>query len=436
MKTRISFALLLMVALIATMRPAATRDTYKAEGPVPVKVVAKKGEGWQLLRGGKPYFVRGAGGSQNLELLKQAGGNSIRTWGAENAEKDLDAAYKAGLTVTLGIWLGHKGHGFKYDDPKMVAEQLAKAKEAAQKYKDHPALLAWGIGNEMEGDGKDPLVWKAVEEIARALKKIDPNHPTMTVIAELGEGGIKAKEIARLCPSIDILGVNSYGGLPSMPNRLKEAGWTKPYLVTEFGPNGPWEVPKTPWGAALEPTSTAKTLTYLTNYRNSVEAREGWCLGSYVFLWGNKYEGTATWFGMFLPGTNDKLGPVDAMTLAWTGKNPDARAPEIWHFQSSAAMTEVEPGSRHSLYCLATGGGNLTYRYEIRPDNSEKSTPEPGQVAPEAVAGVVPADSKGGNETLTAPTVPGAYRVFVYVRDGRGGAATANLPFLVKPAAK
>ncbi|MBC8101674.1 MAG: hypothetical protein H7Z41_03705, partial [Cytophagales bacterium] len=203
---------------------------------VPVKVV-KQNDSWQLLRGGKPYFIKGAGGSDRLELLKASGGNSIRTWGADNAGKDLDAAQKLGLTVTVGIWLGHPQHGFKYDDPKMVADQLAKARAVVAKNRDHPALLAWGVGNEMEmaSGGNDDNMWRAVEEIAKAIKELDPNHPTVTVIAEIGDGGVKAKKVAKLCPSIDILGVNSYGGLASLPTRLRVADWNKPYMVTEFG---------------------------------------------------------------------------------------------------------------------------------------------------------------------------------------------------------
>ena len=49
-----------------------------------VKVqLVKTGGGWQLLRGGKPYFIKGAGGSYSLGALKAAGGNSGRTWGAD-----------------------------------------------------------------------------------------------------------------------------------------------------------------------------------------------------------------------------------------------------------------------------------------------------------------------------------------------------------------
>jgi hypothetical protein len=115
------------------------------------------------------------------------------------------------------------------------------------------------------------------------VKQVDPNHPTVTVIAELGGDNIKAKQVKALCPSIDILGVNSYGGATSVPTRLKSAGWTKPYLITEFGPNGPWEVGKAPWGAPLEPTSTQKARDYAARYASGVAAQKGWCLGSYVF---------------------------------------------------------------------------------------------------------------------------------------------------------
>jgi hypothetical protein len=418
--------------LVLLPRPSIAQETAK---PVPVTLLQAQGK-WTLVRGGKPYFIKGAGGWQNLDLLAQSGGNSIRTWGTENAQRDLDAAQKRGLTVTLGMWLGHKEHGFKYDDPKMVADQLEKAKADVLKYRSHPSLLAWGIGNEMEtGQNADPNVWKAVEEIAKAVKQLDPNHPTMTVVAELGRDAVNPKQIAALCPDIDILGVNSYAGLLTMPERLKAAGWTKPYVVTEFGPPGPWEVGKTAWGAALEPNSTEKAGIYLRNYQKSIEGQPGWCLGSYCFLWGNKVEATPTWFGMLLPDTGEKLGTVDAMTFAWTGKYPEARAPEITRFECSAAKQEIAPGSKQTVTCLAQGGapgGKLTYRYEIRPEGSGEIRHEPGQQAPAAIAGVVPPESEDGSQSFTAPTQEGAYRLYLYVRDGKGAAATANVPFLVK----
>src|SRR5206468_191097 len=81
--------------------------------PVPTRLV-REGDGFQLLRDGKPFFIKGAGGDASKQLLKEIGGNSFRTWGADGSERKLDEAQRLGLTLTIGIWLGHKEHGFNY----------------------------------------------------------------------------------------------------------------------------------------------------------------------------------------------------------------------------------------------------------------------------------------------------------------------------------
>src|SRR5206468_12681873 len=127
-------------------------------------------------------------------------------------------------------------------------------------------------------------------------KKLDPNHPTMTIVAEIG--GDRVKNIHRLCPDIDVVGINSYGGVASLPERYQKAGGVKPYVITEFGPPGVWETQKNAWGAAPELTSTQKAELYRQAYLKAIVAPKGLCLGGYAFLWGHKQEATATWFGM------------------------------------------------------------------------------------------------------------------------------------------
>ena len=78
-------------------------------------------------------------------------------------------------------------------------------------------MLLWGIGNEMEGfaSGDNPAIWKAVNEVAAMVKQLDPNHPTMTVTAEIGGGRMEG--VHKRCPAIDIHGINSYEGALSLP---------------------------------------------------------------------------------------------------------------------------------------------------------------------------------------------------------------------------
>lgn len=397
-----------------------------------VKLVRAGSGRWQLLKDGKSHIVCGAGGSEKLDLLKACGGNSIRTWGADKAARDLDQAQRLGLTVTLGIWLGHKEHGFRYDNAEQVARQKEQVRQVVERNKKHPALLFWGIGNEMEGDGADPQVWRAVEDIAAMIKQLDPDHPTVTVTAEIGRNGDKARQVKTLCPSVDILGVNAYGGAVTLGERLRACGWEKPYIVTEFGPPGPWEVGKTSWGAALEPTSTEKAAIYARSFQKAVADQSGYCLGSYAFLWGDKMEATPTWFGLFEPETGDRLGGVDALARAWGGRVPGPPAPELMRFDSTAAKAAVVPGSTHSVICEArAASGPLAYRFAVRSDDPKNWHIEPGQKVPRAVAGAIPGESATGKETMTAPTQPGPYRLYVVVRDNKGGAATANFPFQV-----
>jgi len=398
-------------------------------GAVPVRV-ERAGEGYRLLRDGKPYFVRGAGGTMYLDSLQASGGNSIRTWGADALEPILGRAQELGLTVTVGIWLGQPRQGFNYGDAAQVNRQIETARGFIRRYRNHPAVLMWGLGNEMEAAGDDSRIWTAVNDLAKMAKQEDPAHPTMTVIAEIGESGKKARQFSALCPDVDVLGINSYAGLGSLSKRLKEAEFRRPYVVTEFGPAGHWEVAKTAWGAPVEPTSTKKAETYLANYQAAVQGQAA-CLGAYVFLWGHKQEATSTWFGMFLP-SGERTAPVDAMTFAWTGKWPENRAPELPRVELAATGGKVAPAALMTAHAAAKDpdGDPLVCRWEVRSESTDRREGGDREAEP-AVHPEAFVEAKGLDFTFRAPKREGAYRLFCYVYDGKGHAATANIPFLV-----
>ena len=388
-------------------------------------------QGWQLFRHGEPYFIRGAGGDGPLDQLAAAGANSIRTWGGDDIEARLDEAHALGLSVTVGIWLGHERHGFDYADETQVQQQLEHAKQIVLRYKDHPAVLLWGIGNEMEGfeSGDNPAIWRAVNDIAVMVKKIDPAHPTMTVTAEIG--GERIKNVHQHCPAIDIHGINSYGGALSLTQRYRDGGAIKPYILTEFGPPGSWETAKNEWGAPIEPTSTEKAALYQRNYEVAVTGAPGVALGSYVFTWGYKMEATATWFGMFLPD-GARLGAVDAMTKLWSGSLPEKRVPTLQPLVVEGE-TQVDPGAVVQVSAAITNPeeSSLNVRWVLRRESDDYDTGGDFRAMSPGIEGAI-LDGNSEGARVRMPEEPGPYRLYLYAYNAVDRAATANIPLLVK----
>jgi hypothetical protein len=397
--------------------------------PSVVKVVEENGA-FRLVRNGAPYLIKGGGGDGSKKLLRDSGGNSFRTWGADNLGAQLDEAQRLGLTVTVGIWLGHKEHGFDYNNAEQVTAQYEMAKKAILRYKDHPAVLMWGIGNEMEAadNGANAAVWSAVNNIAAMAKRLDPNHPTMTVVAEIG--GNKVKNINSLCPNIDVIGINSYGGGASIPSRYKAAGGSKPYVITEFGPPGVWETGKNDFGATPELSSTAKAILYRKTWDSAI-AGQKLALGGYAFTWGYKQEATATWFGILLPD-GSKLGAVDALTEAWTGKPPANRCPQLKSFKVEGS-DQVEAGAtvKAALVVTDPDGDPIKVDWILQSDNARMNTNGDRENAPPTYADAIVHGSNTGVE-VQMPKVGGIYRLFAFVHDNHNGAVVANVPLFVK----
>ena len=422
------------IADAAPQNPLPGAAPQTMPGTPTVTELVKKGDGAQLLRDGKPYTIKGAGGTGDLKALASRGANSIRTWDAQDIGARLDEAQKLGLSVTIGIWLGHTEHGFSYDDAAQVETQFEKAKAAIDRYKNHPALLMWGIGNEMEGynEKTDPKMWAVVQQVAAYAHQADPNHPTMTVIAEIG--GDKVPSVNKYCPDIDVLGINSYAGAPSIPQRYQKAGGVKPYVLTEFGPAGTWEVAKTEWGAPLEPTSSAKANSYAQAWKTAI-ASQPLALGGYAFTWGNKQEATATWFGMLLPD-GEQLGAADAMSQIWTGKKPSQSAPVIETLKlQGQPKTKPDAVINADLSVKDPDGDPIKVDWVLQSDPLTVGTNGDAEAVPPTYPeAIVKADNGGAQVKM--PQFGGAYRLFAYARDGKNGAAVANIPLLVEGGAK
>jgi hypothetical protein len=285
--------------IILAVMAGCTPETGTAPTQSRVEVV-KTDSDYQLLRGGEPYVIRGAGmGIDDIERFAGHGGNSIRTWSTANEYQDtqalLDTAHAHGITVALGLSMTAERHGFDYDDADAVARQLETVRNEVLKYKDHPALLFWLVGNELNKSYTNPSVWDAVDDVAEMIHELDPNHPVTTPLAGFKPHVIE--EIRARAPAIDFISLQMYGSLFGLPDMIAETGFDEPFMVTEWGTIGYWEMEKTTWGTPVELTSSEKADVFL-RARNDVLARfDGQLIGSYAFLWGQKQERTPTWFG-------------------------------------------------------------------------------------------------------------------------------------------
>jgi hypothetical protein len=414
--------------------PAAEKPSVPSS---PVKVELQQIDGrYQLFRNGKPYYIAGAGLEfGNAESLARHGGNSFRTWRTENGRESgqvvLDRAWNNGLTVTLGIAMMAERHGADYADDTAVADQFAKVKRKVLKYKDHPALIIWAIGNELNLSAKNPRVWDAVNDISKMIHKVDPNHLTTTTLAGINKDLVR--DVQGRAPDLDLLCIQMYADLPNLPRYIKETGLKDPYIVSEWGATGHWEVAKTPWGAPIENDSSVKADLYLARFKSAIQSDTSQCLGSYVFLWGQKQERTPTWYGMFLE-SGEETETVDVLHYVWNGRWPANRSPRLISacLDGKTARDGVYLNAGQAVSAAVVvkdpDADPLSYRWDIKPESTDLKQGGDFESTPESIAGLI--DHPGRPEvTVTAPQKPGPYRLFVYAFDGQGHAAHANIPF-------
>lgn len=411
----------LAVALTAVAGPA------RAQAPaaqLPVTQVAIQGD--RILVDGKPFIVQGAAGQSRMGLLKQLGANTIRTYGDETGFV-LDEAQKHGLKVIAGFWMEHPRRGFDYSDPAQVGPLMKKLEEFVDRYKNHPALLMWGIGNEVEAELPDAAaVWPAIEQAARLVRQRDPKHPTIAVLAETGTD--KIEKLRKLAPSIQVLGVNSYGeALHTVPDRVRAQGWKGPLVITEMGPLGQWAAQRTNWGAPIEPTSGEKAVLLaraLEHLRDKTQ-------GQIVFYWGQKQEVTPTWHSLLLQN-GEWTRSAEVLAHHWGGATPNGnRAPRILSLKFAQENEWAKDATvRAEIAVEDPDGDQVGVVWTVMAESTENKKFGDAETVPQAFPQSL--RDPGPKGVSIAGLQPGNYRLFATVRDGKGAAATANLPFRVK----
>ena len=97
------------------------------------------------------------------------------------------------------------------------------------------------------------------------------------------------------------------------------------------------------------------------------------CIGSYVFLWGQKQETTATWYGLFT-NKGQKTEVLDYVSKSWTGKWPTNRAPSLDSIfiegQTKHQNVKLLADNRYEAVVYASDDNDkMKYTYQIYPES-------------------------------------------------------------------
>lgn len=394
---------------------------------------------YTLYRNGKPFFIKGAAGFTNLKKLKEAGGNTIRTWDTTHLQAILDEAkiYDIAVVVGLPMPMNNDGDWF-YKNDELIATQYKRYSSFINKYKNHPSLLCWCLGNELAFPNKPRFLsfYRVFNNLVNMIHQNDPNHLVTTTITNFQRKNIFH---IKFRTNIDFISFNIFGKLKDLRKDLEDFEWLwdGPFLITEWGIDGPWYPHEhTAWRAFIENTSTKKAEQYLWIYRHDMPVENPRLLGSLVFYWGHKQENTPTWFSLF-----DENGAsseaVGTMKYIWTSTYPTHKAPQIRYMvvDGKGARDNLiyQPNANATAKLLLMDKADttgLTYQWQVLPEDWFQVNDIYSTKKVKPIENVFIKQSKT-TVVFRTPPKEGPYRIYVSVYDKHGNFATCNTPFYV-----
>lgn len=176
--------------------------------------------------------------SDDLDLMLEAGINTIRIYEPVDDAKVLDAIHAAGLKVIVG---------FGYNQNGTFDIRSGTFIDYVNRYKHHEAILMWELGNEYnyhpEWFEDDISNWyKALDHAAELIHQHDALRPVASSHGDLPDSLALAS-----CPNIDVWGMNVYrwdnpeavfeewANVSSKPMYLSEAGADSYMSVARHG---------------------------------------------------------------------------------------------------------------------------------------------------------------------------------------------------------
>lgn len=202
----------------------------------------------RTLVGGRPFFPLGFYCStlraEDLETMSRAGFNCVMPYAFSRLDPDeaaglLDLARRHGIKVIYSIKDLYPGMRYTPGWLKTAEEAEARVRRIVQRFRSHPAVLAWYLNDEL------PPPWRGrLEDRYRLVRRLDPDHPAWAVLYQVDQ-------LAEYRHTCDVLGTDPY---PVARRPVAMAGeWARKTREASLGTDAFWQVPQAfAWHAARE----------------------------------------------------------------------------------------------------------------------------------------------------------------------------------------
>ncbi|MDZ4307514.1 glycoside hydrolase family 2 protein [Allopontixanthobacter sp.] len=168
---------------------------------------------------GKGWALSEEDNARDMAMIAEMGANSVRVAHYPQAEQWFDLADRYGMVVWAEVPFVNKA---AFTDaaasPELVANARQQMTEMIRQNFNHPSVVTWGIGNEVDIDlafkrlGPKADARPLLRELNALSKREDPSRPT--VLADCCEAtpGEKADYLPILTGQADLMGYNRYFG--------------------------------------------------------------------------------------------------------------------------------------------------------------------------------------------------------------------------------
>ncbi len=259
----------------------------------------------------------------DFTLMKEMGVNTLRIYynPIKPKKEFLRKMYKDyGFMVLMGNLIGKYAvgsgaswsDGTDYENPEQQKNMMESVKRMVMEFKDEPYILMWLLGNEnnygvaSNADKKPDAYYKFVNDVAKMIKSIDPNHP----VAICNGDTLFLDKFAKYAPDVDAYGANVYRGDYGFGSFWQEVAelTDKPAFITEYGApsySGP--------GMSTQEAQDAQAAYHKGNWLDILYNSAGYANGEGNAVGGVAFEWLDEWWKNYEPAihnTNvDVVGP-------------------------------------------------------------------------------------------------------------------------------